>query len=80
MLPKETQTRETANNIPSIENTPAQINYQNPSKSQPMTQLQKDNVRTNQYSPYKRLVYGFILVILTAFLFVAAIYYGIINP
>ncbi|MCG6137555.1 MAG: hypothetical protein MET45_23465 [Nostoc sp. LLA-1] len=80
MLPKETQTRKIANNITSTENTFDEINAQNPSKSEPMTQIQKDNVITSQDLRYKGLFYGFILVILTAFLFVAAIYYGIINP
>lgn len=73
-------TTKTITNIPSTEKSLDYPNPQNTSKSQPMTQVQKDNIITDQDLPYKQLIYGFTLVTLTAFLFVAALYYGIINP
>jgi hypothetical protein len=69
--------------IKNITSTKKALDYQYPqntSEYQPRTQVQKDNIITDHDLPYKRLFYGFTLVILTAFLFVAAIYYGIINP
>ncbi|MBE9008306.1 hypothetical protein IQ259_25395 [Fortiea sp. LEGE XX443] len=80
MRSPENQRTKIVNNIPSAENTFDYTNTQNLSKSQPMIQVQNDNIITDQDLPYKRLIYGFTLVILTAFLFIAAIYYGIINP
>ncbi|MBD2493674.1 hypothetical protein [Nostoc sp. FACHB-280] len=73
-------TNKTANNHLSVETTPNYIHSQNNSKSEPVTQIQKDSVITRQDLPDKRVRYAFTLVILSAFLFVIAIYYGIINP
>ncbi len=73
MKSQENQNRKT-------ENTPDQINPQEPGKSEQMTQVQRDNVITSQDLPDPRVRYAFTVVILATFLFVAAIYYGIINP
>lgn len=80
MQSKATQTEEIANNILSTENKPDGINYEKQSQSETLTQVQKDNVITSQDLPNKPIRYGFTLLILSAFLFVIAIYYGIINP
>ncbi|MBD2561766.1 MULTISPECIES: hypothetical protein [Nostoc] len=80
MKSQETQNTTTENNRPVAEDTPNYINPEEPGKSEPMTQVQRDNVITNQDLPDPRVRYGFTLVILAAFLFVVAIYYGIINP
>ncbi|QSJ20740.1 hypothetical protein JYQ62_11170 [Nostoc sp. UHCC 0702] len=58
---KETQTQK--RDISSPENTPAYINPKNPSKSEDITQVQKDSVITSQDLPDKRLHYGFTLVL-----------------
>lgn len=79
MKSQETQNT-TENNLPVVEDTPNYINPQEPGKSEPMTQVQSDSVITNQDLPDPRVRYGFTVVILAAFLFVVAIYYGIINP
>ena len=68
------------NNLPAPENTTDNINSQSSRKSEPITQIQKDSVLTSQDLPDKRLLYGFTLVILSAFLLVTAIYYKVINP
>ncbi|MBU7583905.1 MAG: hypothetical protein KAF91_13505 [Nostoc sp. TH1S01] len=73
-------TNKTENNHPSVKTAPNYIHSQNNSNSEPVTQVQKDNVITRQELPDKRVRYGFTLVILSALLFVIAIYYGIINP
>ncbi|MFN6474128.1 MAG: hypothetical protein RMY36_031235 [Nostoc sp. SerVER01] len=63
------------------QNTKAEnINPQKTQKSEPLTQVQRNNVITNQDLPNPLVRYGFTLVILATFLFVVAIYYGIINP
>ncbi|BAY12578.1 hypothetical protein [Calothrix sp. NIES-2098] len=62
------------------ENKPDHMNTENPSKSEPMTQVQKDNVINSKDLPDRQFSFGFPLLILAIFLFVAAIYYGIINP
>ena len=51
-----------------------------PRKSEPITQIQRDSVITDQDIPDVKFRVGVTLVILIIFLFVAAIYYGIINP
>jgi cytochrome oxidase assembly protein ShyY1 len=80
MQSQESQTTETENNVPLTENEPEYINPQKSSQSEPITQIQRDSILTNQDLPDPRLRYGLTLVILTVFLFVVAIYYGIINP
>ncbi|MBC1224006.1 hypothetical protein GNF10_18450 [Nostoc sp. UCD121] len=77
---QETQNKITENNVPLPENTPNEMNPQEPDKSEQMTQVQRDSVITNQDLPDPRVRYGFTLVILATLLFVIAIYYGIINP
>lgn len=62
------------------ENTPDYMNPQPPGKSEPVTQIQKDNVITSKDLPSRRVRYGLPLLILAILLFVTAIYYGIINP
>ncbi|MBD2679375.1 MULTISPECIES: hypothetical protein [Nostoc] len=62
------------------ENKPENFNVQTTSKSEPITQVQRNNVITNQDLPNPLVRYGFPLLILATFLFVVAIYYGIINP
>ncbi len=68
------------NNYSDIENTPDYMNPQKPGKSEPVTQVQADNVITNKDLPDRRVRYGLPVLIFAIFLFVAAIYYGIINP
>ncbi|MBW4428581.1 MAG: hypothetical protein KME50_30180 [Nostoc desertorum CM1-VF14] len=80
MKSQETQNTAKKNNLPLAEDTPNYIDPQEPGKSEPMTQVQKDNVITSQDLPDPRFRYGFTLVIFGAVLFVIAIYYGIINP
>ncbi|MBG1241943.1 hypothetical protein [Nostoc sp. NZL] len=80
MKSQETQNTTTENNLTVAEDTPNYINPKESGKSEPMTQVQSDNVITNQDLPDPRVRYGFTLIILAAFLFVVAIYYGIINP
>ncbi|MFN6561287.1 MAG: hypothetical protein RMY28_016045 [Nostoc sp. ChiSLP01] len=63
-----------------IENKPEHLNVQGTGKSEPITQVQKNNVLTNRDLPNPLTRYGFTLVILATLLFVVAIYYGIINP
>ncbi|MDZ8107541.1 MAG: hypothetical protein RM338_18240 [Nostoc sp. DedQUE12a] len=62
------------------ENKPENLNVQTRRKSEPITQVQRNNVITNQDLPNPLVRYGFPLVILATFFFVVAIYYGIINP
>ena len=80
MKSQETQNTTTENNLPVAKDTPKYINPQESGKSEPMTQVQSDSVITNQDLPDPRVRYGFTLVIVGSFLFVIAIYYGIINP
>jgi cytochrome oxidase assembly protein ShyY1 len=80
MQSQESQARNPENNVPLEKNTPEYMNLEKPSKSESKTQVQKDSVITSQDLPDPRLRYSFTLVILTIFLFVIAIYYGIINP
>jgi cytochrome oxidase assembly protein ShyY1 len=67
-------------NPTAAENIPNYMNYQKPGKSEPITQVQRDNVITSRDLPNRRVRYGLPLFILAIFLFVTAIYYGIINP
>ncbi|MFN6464030.1 MAG: hypothetical protein RMZ41_019765 [Nostoc sp. DedVER02] len=81
MQSQETQETKTENNnVPLVDNTPDYINSQESGKSEPMTQVQKDSVMTDRDLPNPLVRYGFTVVILSTFLFVVAIYYGIINP
>ncbi|ABA22181.1 conserved hypothetical protein [Trichormus variabilis ATCC 29413] len=66
--------------IQTIENTLDDINRQIPDKAESITSVGRDNKINDPDLSYKRLLYGLALVILAAFLFVAAIYYGVINP
>ncbi|QIR40878.1 hypothetical protein HCG51_32125 [Tolypothrix sp. PCC 7910] len=68
------------NNYSLPENTPDYMNSQKPQKSEPITQVQKENVITSEDLPNRRFRYGFPLIMLTILVFVAALYYGIINP
>lgn len=80
MKSQETENKRTENNIPLPENTASDMNPQETGKSEPITQAQRDSVITNQDLPNPLVRYGFTLVILATFLFVVAIYYGIVNP
>jgi cytochrome oxidase assembly protein ShyY1 len=80
MKSQETQNKITENNVPLLDNTASDMNPQETGKSEPITQVQRDSVITNQDLPNPLVRYGFTLVILATFLFVVAIYYGIINP
>lgn len=62
------------------ENKPENTNLQGTEKSEPITQVQRNNVITDRDLPNPLVRYGFAVVILATFLFVVAIYYGIINP
>ena len=78
----ETQTTETENNASLVKKTPEPdyMSPKKPRKSEPITQIQRDSVITDQDIPDLKFRVGVTLVILIIFLFVAAIYYGIINP
>ncbi|MEJ6482265.1 hypothetical protein N0Y54_13190 [Nostoc punctiforme UO1] len=80
MKSQETQNKITENNVPISGNTASDMNPQETGKYEPITQVQRDSVITNQDLPNPLVRYGFTLVILATFLFVVAIYYGIINP
>ncbi|MBN3958075.1 hypothetical protein [Nostoc sp. NMS8] len=80
MKSQETQNKITENNVSLPENPPNDMNAQEPDKFEQITQVQKDNVITNQDLPNPLVRYGFTVVILATFLFVVALYYGIINP
>lgn len=55
--------------------------HRNPqSKSEPMTQVQADSVLTRQQLPNLGFRIGVTLVLVITSLFVAGLYYGIINP
>ncbi|BAY30045.1 hypothetical protein NIES2107_18890 [Nostoc carneum NIES-2107] len=68
------------NNYSAAENTPDYMNSQKPGQSEPVTQIQKENVITGEDLPNRRFRYGFPLIMLAILVFVAALYYGIINP
>lgn len=76
---QQTQITETENNPFLAEKELGYVKTTESRKSEPITQVQKDHVITDEDLPDPRLI-GFALVVLTAFLFVAAIYYRIINP
>jgi hypothetical protein len=81
MQSQETQEKKTENNnVSLVDNTPDYINPQESGKSEPLTQVQKDSVITNRDLPNPLFRYAFTAVIVGSFLFVVAIYYGIINP
>ncbi|MEH2110824.1 hypothetical protein [Nostoc sp.] len=80
MKSQNTQNKITENNVSLTENPRNDMNAQEPDKSEQITQVQKDNVITNQGLPNPIVRYGFTVVILVTFLFVVALYYGIINP
>ena len=50
------------------------------SKSEPITQVQADNVLTREQLPDPRLRITLTVVTLAILLFVAALYFGMINP
>ncbi|NMG21127.1 hypothetical protein [Brasilonema bromeliae] len=76
---QETQTKKTENNVLSAENIHDYINPEKIRESEAKTQAQTDNAVTSKEALDPRLRYGFTLI-LAIFLFIAAIYYGIINP
>ena len=67
---------------PSIkaENTASYVNRRKADESEPITQIQEDNVLTSKDLPRPRVRYGIPLALFAILLFVAALYYGIINP
>lgn len=76
---QDNQTTETENNLPLAEKELDEMKTTQTAESEPITQVQKESIITAEDLPDPRFI-GFAVVILTAFLFVAAIYYGIINP
>jgi hypothetical protein len=58
--------------------TPDNINSHKTSESESTTRLKRDNFTTIKELPDPRLI-GFTIFSLAVFLFIAAIYYGIIN-
>ncbi|MBD2778452.1 hypothetical protein [Iningainema tapete] len=78
MKSQETQTT-TENNFSSDNAPETEYWNSNTRKDESVTQVQRDNVMLRKNLPDIRLIIGLTLVI-GAFLFVAAIYYGIINP
>jgi cytochrome oxidase assembly protein ShyY1 len=78
----ENQTKETDNNV-SLAKKRTELGYMNikkRKKSQPITQVQKESVITNEDLPNPLFHYGFTFFIVAIVLSVFAIYYGIINP
>jgi hypothetical protein len=59
--------------------TPDYVNSHNTSEIESTTQLKRDSFSTIKELPDPRLI-GFTIFSLAIFLFVTAIYYGIINP
>jgi hypothetical protein len=76
---QETQTQKTGNNVPLTENIPEQMNPEQTKESKSIIPVQTENITTNKDLPDPRLIIGFTLIV-ASLLFVAAIYYGIINP
>ncbi|WP_315790280.1 hypothetical protein [Fischerella sp. JS2] len=76
---QETQTQKTGNNVSLAENITNYRNSEQTKESESVTSLQTENVTINQDLPDPRLIIGFTLIV-ASLLFVAAIYYGIINP
>ncbi|MBD2432036.1 hypothetical protein CEN44_18145 [Fischerella muscicola CCMEE 5323] len=76
---QETQTQKTGNNLPVVENIPNYKNSEQIKESGSITQVKTENVTINKDLPDPRLIIGFTLIV-ASLLFVAAIYYGIINP
>ncbi|MDF2387769.1 hypothetical protein JMG10_40380 [Nostoc ellipsosporum NOK] len=76
---QENQTTKTENYLTLAEKELDEMKTTETAESEPITQVQKDSIITAGDLPDPRFI-GFAVVILTAFLFVAAIYYGIINP
>ncbi|PHJ58337.1 hypothetical protein VF14_10555 [Nostoc linckia z18] len=76
----ETQNTKTENNVHVAENTFENINVPEARKSQSIKQVQKHNAIANQNFLNRLVGYGLLLVILASFLFIVAIYYGIIKP
>jgi len=76
---------ETARPDPASRTPPALANdttsHINPgAKSEPITQVQADNVLTREQLPNARFRITLSIVTLVILLFVAALYFGIINP
>ncbi|MBD0262487.1 MAG: hypothetical protein ICV78_07085 [Tolypothrix sp. Co-bin9] len=59
--------------------TPDYVNSHDTSEMESTTQLKRDSLATIKKLPDPRLI-GFTIFNLAIFLFVTAIYYGIINP
>ena len=74
---QETQTQKTGNNLPVVENIPK--NSEQTKESGSITQVKTENVTIKKDLSDPRLIIGFTLIV-ASLLFVAAIYYGIINP
>jgi len=77
--------RETLRPDPASRNPPALANDTTShinlaSKSEPITQVQADSVLTREQLPDVRLRITLGTIALVTLLFVAALYYGIINP
>ena len=76
---RETARIDPASTTPPLSNdTTSHINPT--SKSEPITQVQADNVLTREQLPDPRLRITLTIVTLAILLFVAALYFGIINP
>ncbi|MDZ8187374.1 MAG: hypothetical protein RMX96_21315 [Nostoc sp. ChiSLP02] len=80
MKSQENQNTRAKNNISVADNMSENINPQETTESEPVTQVQKDNVITNRDLPNPLVRYAFTGIILASLLIVIAIYYGIINP
>jgi len=76
---QETQTQKTGNNLPVVENIPNYKNSEQTKESGSITQVKTENVTIKKDLSDPRLIIGFTLIV-ASLLFVAAIYYGIINP
>ncbi len=76
---QETQTKEIENQVPSSESIPDYMNSEESREIEPITQVQRNNLINTKELPDFRLILGLTLI-LGSFLFVTAIYFGIINP
>lgn len=77
MASQETEVKKHGTTAPLSKDTP----YSSPeTKSEPMTQVQADSVLTREQLPNVGFRIGVSLVLLVLLLFVASLYYGIINP
>lgn len=75
---EEIRAKETAGTPPLLKDRTSHVNPR--TKSEPITKVQADSVLTRQQLPNLAFRISVSLVLLVLLLFVAALYYGTINP